>query len=208
MGLGLIGKKIGMSRFFDLKGNSVPVTLINVFNNYICMKKKIIHNSFQIVFGLKNIFNLNNSLFNHYVKHNIFFFGLLKEFRISLYDMNRFYSGDLIPINIFFVNQYVTLTSRSIGKGFSGVVKRFNFKAGSSTHGNSKSHNIPGSIGMSQDPGRVFLGKKMPGHLGNNFCSIKKLKILKIDFNKNIFYIKGSVSGCSNSFIFITPDNI
>ncbi|ASS47029.1 50S ribosomal protein L3p (L3e) [Candidatus Nasuia deltocephalinicola] len=208
MSLGLIGKKIGMSRLYNIKGHYIPVTLINVFNNYVVqIKKNINFNSFQLSFCFKNIFNLNNSLFNHFFKYNVYFYGIIKEFKVNNYDFNRFFSGDLIPINIFYINQNINIFGKSIGKGFSGVIKRFNFKSGPSTHGSSKFHNSSGSIGMSQDPGRVFLGKKMAGHLGFKNFFIKNLKILKIDFSNNIIFVKGSVIGCTNSYITIIPSD-
>lgn len=203
MSLGLLGRKIGMSRFYNSKGDFIPVTLVNVYNNYLL---KSCNNFFQIVFGKKNILNLKNPLFFHYLKYNVFFEGILKEFKVNNFDFNKFKCGDNIPMNIFYINQKINVLSKSIGKGFCGVIKRFNFKSSGNTHGNSKSHRKPGSIGMNQDPGRVFRGKKMSGHLGNKYIFIKGLKIIDIDFEYNIFFIKGSISGSLNSYIFILPE--
>lgn len=201
MSLGLIGKKIGMSRLYNFKGEFIPVTLINVFNNFIF---KPFNNFFQIILGEKNIFNIKNSSFFYYIKYNIFFCGFLRGTKVSSFDFSFFSSGDFIPLNIFYINQRVNVRGCSIGKGFSGVIKRFNFSSGDSSHGNSKSHNKPGSIGMNQDPGRVFKGKKMAGHLGNKYIFIKNLKIIKIDFDYNIIFIKGGVPGGFNSYVFIS----
>lgn len=204
MSLGLLGKKIGMSNFYNSKGDFIPVTLVNVFNNYLV---KSFNNFFQIVFGNKNILNFKNPLFFHYLKYNVFFGGILKEFKVNNFDFNNFNSGDNIPMNIFYINQKINVLSKSIGKGFSGVMKRFNFKSIGNTHGNSKSHRKSGSIGMNQDPGRVLKGKKMAGHLGCKYIFIKNLKIINIDFDYNIFFIKGSISGSLNSYIYIFPSN-
>lgn len=208
MSLGLIGKKLGMTRIFSSNGKSIPITLIYIPNNYIIQIKNIIDNkymSFQLSCILKKKKRSNKAILGHYLKSKIHVCKILKEFKINNFDLNKFNLGEILPLNIFYINQKVDVMGISIGKGFSGVIKRYNFKSGRATHGNSRSHNKAGSIGMNQDPGKVFLGKKMAGHLGCNRNTIQNLKIIRIDFIYNVIFIKGAVPGCKNNNVFITP---
>ncbi|WP_259286103.1 50S ribosomal protein L3 [Candidatus Nasuia deltocephalinicola] len=191
-----LGKKIGMSYIYNKNGFYIPSTVIYIYNCYIFKNLKFLNNYF---------FTL--SYFSSYLnyKKNINYF---KKVGVNKYDFLTFNLNDLIPLNIFYINQKVNVFGISIGKGFSGVIKKHKFKSGDATHGNSKSHNKPGSIGMCQDLGRVYKGKKMPGRLGSKKIFLKNLKILKIDFYYNIFYLNGCVPGFKNSDLFIFPKYI
>ncbi|BEH03950.1 50S ribosomal subunit protein L3 [Candidatus Nasuia deltocephalinicola] len=192
--IGFLGKKISMSYLYDSFGNYNPVTILSIYDCY--------------VFDLISINNFYFAIISYY-SNNFYCFNkskfFLKQFFISYFDYSNFNLFEKISLNIFYINQKINVSGISIGKGFSGVIKRYNFNSGYASHGNSKAHNKPGSIGMCQDPGRVYPGKKMAGHLGSKKTFIKNLKILYIDFNYNIFYIKGSVPGFINSNIIIYP---
>ncbi|XXS36664.1 MAG: 50S ribosomal protein L3 [Candidatus Nasuia deltocephalinicola] len=190
----LIGRKIGMIHIYDKLCNLIPVTLVSIFNCYVSEVFKVF-NKFTF-FILSYFFN------NIFLKSKIF----SKNFKVSFYDFLQFNLNDHLPLNIFFINQSVNVFGITIGKGFSGVIKRHNFKSNNKSHGNSKSHNKPGSIGMCQDPGRVYPGKKLPGRLGGKKSFLKNSKILKIDFFYNIFYLKGNIPGFNNSNVIISPN--
>ncbi len=191
-----LGKKIGMSYIYNKKGYYTPLTVVYIYNCYIFKIFKFLSDYFFI-------FSYFSSFFNYKKKKNYF-----KKSSVSKYDFFNFKLNSLVPLNIFYINQNVNIFGISIGKGFSGVIKKHNFKSGGSSHGNSKAHNKGGSIGMCQDPGRVYKGKKMPGRLGSKKVFLKNLKILKIDFYYNIFYLNGSLPGFKNSNLFISPKYI
>ncbi len=191
-----LGKKIGMSYIYNKYGFYVPLTIVYIYNCYIFKIFKILNDRFFIFSYFSNFFNYKKKKY------------ILKKSDINEYDFFNFKLNDLIPLNIFYINQKVNVFGISIGKGFSGVIKKHKFKSGDATHGNSKSHKKPGSIGMCQDPGRVYKGKKMAGRLGSKKVFLKNLKILKIDFYYNIFYLNGNVPGFKNSNLFIFPKYI
>ncbi len=185
-----------MSYIYNKEGYYTPLTIVYIYNCYIFKTFKFLSNYFFI-------FSYFSSFFNYKKKKNYF-----KKTNVSKYDFFNFKLNNLVPLNIFYINQKVNIFGISIGKGFSGVIKKHNFKSGDSSHGNSKSHNKPGSIGMCQDLGRVYKGKKMPGRLGSKRIFLKNLKILKIDFYYNVFYLNGSIPGFKNSNLFISPKHI
>ncbi|WP_259285970.1 50S ribosomal protein L3 [Candidatus Nasuia deltocephalinicola] len=191
-----LGKKIGMSYFYNKKGQYVPLTVVYIYNCYIFKTFKFLNKYFFI-------FSYFSSFFN-YKKEKKYF----KNCDVTEYDFFKFKSNNFIPLNTFYINQRINIFGISIGKGFSGVIKKHRFKSGDSSHGNTKSHNKPGSIGMCQDLGRVYKGKKMPGRLGAKKIFLKNLKILKINFNYNIFYLNGNIPGFKNSNLFISPKYI
>lgn len=182
----MIGKKIGMSCLYNKNGSMIPVTIIDVSNNFVTQIKNIKKDkyfSIQISYGKNKISsNMKKPLIGHFYKSKTKYNYIIKEFKNKRY--SKFNLGERIKINIFNLNQKVSIKGKSIGKGFSGTIKRHNFSSGRASHGNSRSHKSPGSVGMCQDPGRVFKGKKMCGQLGNKNCTIRNLEILKID-NKN-----------------------
>ncbi|WMC18762.1 MAG: 50S ribosomal protein L3 [Enterobacteriaceae bacterium PSpicST2] len=202
--IGLIGKKIGMSRIFNKNGFSIPISIIKIENNYVTQIKNIIkdgYNAIQIVTGYKK--KHNKSEIGHLKKSGINQGLKLFEFRIS--KKKKINLGEKINLNIFLNIKVVDITGISKGKGFSGTIKRWNFNSQDNTHGNSLSHRVPGSIGQNQTPGKVFKGKKMAGHLGNKRITIQNLKIVKIDIIKKILFIKGSIPGSIGNDIIIKP---
>ena len=195
MAIGLLGNKIGMTQIFDESGNIIPVTILKVgpcVITQIKTKSKDGYNSIQIGYGNVSSKTLTQPELGHLQKSNIQPLKYLKEFRIS--DNNQFQIGQVLNVDAFSPGQLINIRGKSIGKGFSGLQKRYNFARGPMTHG-SKNHRAPGSIGMGTTPGRVLPGKKMAGQLGNKITTIKKLKIIQINTEENILVMKGSVPG-------------
>ncbi|CUR53321.1 50S ribosomal protein L3 [Buchnera aphidicola] len=204
--VGLIGKKIGMTRLFTIEGLSIPATVIEIKKNIItCIKtvQKNLYNSIQVTTGIKKIQQIKKPEAGHFLKLGIRVGSGLWEFKCS--DIHKFYCGQKLSVSFFSKIKKVDITGISKGKGFSGTVKRWNFSMQDATHGNSLSHRVPGSIGQNQTPGRVFKGKKMAGHLGNSRVTIQSLKIIKIDESKNLLFIKGGVPGCTGGYLKIRP---
>ncbi|XZR53106.1 MAG: 50S ribosomal protein L3 [Enterobacteriaceae bacterium] len=200
--IGLIGKKIGMSRIFKKDGYSIPVSVIKIESNYITQIKNIEKDGYyaiQVTTGFKKKYNKSEK--GHFKKTNIKPGLGLWEFRIS--KENNLNLGKEINLNIFLKIKKVDVTGISKGKGFSGTIKRWNFSSQDSTHGNSLSHKAPGSIGQNQTPGKVFKGKKMAGQLGNKRVTIQNLEIIKIDIVKKLLLVKGSIPGSIGNNIII-----
>lgn len=195
MAVGLLGNKIGMTQIFDESGNIIPVTILKVGPCLITQLKTIEkdgYNAIQVGYGNVSNKKLTQPELGHLQKSNIQPLKYLKEFRIN--NENEFEIGQVLDVDIFSEGQLVNVRGKSIGKGFSGLQKRYNFARGPMTHG-SKNHREPGSIGMGTTPGRVLPGKKMAGQLGNKIATIQKLKIIQINTEENILVIKGSVPG-------------
>jgi large subunit ribosomal protein L3 len=197
MKLGLLGRKLGMTRLFLSDGQAVPVTVIEVKPNYVSQIKNLEqdgYNALQLTSGQKKSSRVNKALAGHFAKANIEAGDLIAEFRLTDASTNNV--GDSIIISdVFSEGHYVDVAGTSKGKGFAGTVKRHNFRTQDATHGNSRSHRVPGSIGQNQTPGRVFKGKKMAGHMGSERVTVQSLQIMKIDQDKNIIMIKGAVPG-------------
>lgn len=196
MVLGLLGNKIGMTQIFDESGNIIPVTILKVGPCNITQIKTKVKNGYdsvQIGYGNVSSKSLTQPELGHLQKSNLQPLKYLKEFRITN-ESGEFQIGQTLNVNSFLPGQFVTIQGKSIGKGFSGLQKRHNFRRGPMTHG-SKNHRAPGSIGMGTTPGRVLPGKKMAGQLGNKIRTIKNLKIIQINPEENILVIKGSVPG-------------
>jgi len=204
--IGVIGKKLGMTRIFSKEGISIPVTAIEVQDNRITQVKSLqldCYKAIQVTTGVKKSNRLKKPEAGHFIKSGVKIGRGLWEFRIS--DNQEFQVGKVININIFNDVKKVDITGVSKGKGFAGTVKRWNFRTQDATHGNSLSHRVPGSIGQNQTPGRVFKGKKMAGHLGNVRVTVQSLKIVKIDVKRNLLLIKGSVPGVTGGDLIIKP---
>ena len=206
MSIGLIGKKSGMSRLFLEDGESVPVTAVSVCGNFISGIKTKEKNGYDAVqlSKIEKSNNLNKSQIEFFKKINITP-GSLVEFRVTHQNESSFEIGNHITADIFEVDQYVDISGTSKGKGYAGVIKRHNFSMQDATHGNSLSHRAHGSIGQCQTPGRVWKGKKMSGQMGNVKKTVQNLKIVEIDVENNVIYIKGSVPGFNGSQIQIKP---
>jgi len=209
MSLGLIGKKIGMTRVFTENGNSLPVTVVDVSGNRITQIKtqeKDGYCAVQLAYGKKRAVRVNKPLAGHYSKAGAEAGEIIKEFRVNSGDgLEQLENGSSIEIDIFQEGQKVDISGISIGKGYAGTIKRHNFSANRTTHGNSKAHRKPGSIGMAQDPGRIFPGKRMSGQMGNVRKTIQNLEIIRVDKERNLLLIKGAVPGSTGNNVLIRP---
>ncbi|ARC54950.1 50S ribosomal protein L3 [Candidatus Riesia sp. GBBU] len=202
--IGMIGKKIGMTRIFDKNGISIPVTVIRLHDNQIIYIKNISDKNckvIQVSVEEKKTKYIKKSEIGYFSKFGLKVGKIVREFKTK---ENKVYSiGEKIRISNLKNVKVVDITGISKGKGFSGTIKRWNFRSQDSSHGNSLSHRAPGSIGQNQTPGKVFKGKKMAGRMGNNRVTIQNLKIIHIDSEKNILLVKGSVPGRKNSVVLI-----
>ena len=207
MSIGLIGIKTGMTRVFDESGVSIPVTVINVDSNRISQIKtaeKDGYNAIQVAYGKQKESRVNKALLGHYKKSNLEPARGQIEFRVSNIE-DEMKVGSDIKVDSFKAGEHVDITGKTLGKGFQGGVKRHHFKTQDATHGNSISHRALGSTGQCQDPGRVFKGKKMPGHLGSVSRTIQNLTIVKVMSEENIMLVKGSIPGHKGSYVVIKP---
>lgn len=208
MSLGLIGTKIGMSRMFFENGTTVPVTLVKIDENLKITQIKIkdvndIYTAIQVTSGKRKIKNVTKPLIGHYNKAKVTPGIGLWEFRVNLEELKEREIGQKIDITIFEKGQKIDVKGISKCKGFSGVIKRHNFSSQRASHGNSLSHNAPGSIGQCQTPGRVFKGKKMAGRMGNKNTTIKNLEIINVNKENNILLIKGAIPGYNGRTIIL-----
>jgi len=205
--VGLLGNKIGMTQIFDESGNIIPVTILKVgpcVVTQVKMKSKDGYDSIQIGYGNVASKSLTQPELGHLQKSNIQPLKYLKEFKTT--EEDEFSIGQVLNVDSFSAGEFVNVRGKSIGKGFSGLQKRYNFTRGPMTHG-SKNHRAPGSIGMGTTPGRVLPGKKMAGQLGNKITTIKKLKVIQINSEENILVIKGSVPGKPGNLLSIVSSD-
>lgn len=209
MGIGLIGRKIGMTRIFTENGDSLPVTVIDVSNNRVTQIKKNEtdgYSAVQLTFGKRKATRINKSEKGHFSKAGVEAGSVAKEFRVQAEEiLNQVQCGKVIECNIFKVGQKVDISGTTIGKGYAGTIKLHNFSSNRGSHGNSKAHNKPGSIGMAQDPGRVFPGKRMSGHMGNVKRTVQNIEILRIDNERNLLLVKGAVPGSKGRDVIVRP---
>jgi len=205
--LGLLGNKIVMTQIFDESGNIIPVTILKVGPCIITQIKTTLtdgYNAIQIGYGTVSNKSLSQPELGHLQKSNIQPLKYLKEFRVN--DPSEFSVGQVLNVESLAAGQFIDVTGKSSGKGFSGLQKRYNFTRGPMTHG-SKNHRAPGSIGMGTTPGRVLPGKKMAGQLGNKTANTKKLKVIQVNENENILVVKGSVPGKPGNLLSIRVSN-
>jgi large subunit ribosomal protein L3 len=208
MSLGLLGRKVGMMRIFTDDGDSIPVTVLDVSNNRVAQIKTPETDGYaavQVAFGQRRASRVNKAAAGHFAKAGVEAGTMLKEFRIDAAKAAEFKTGDAINVSMFEVGQKIDVQGTSIGKGYAGTIKRYNFASGRATHGNSRSHNVPGSIGMAQDPGRVFPGKRMTGHLGDVTVTTQNLEIARIDAERQLLLVKGAVPGAKNGQVVVSP---
>tara|TARA_B100000029_G_scaffold506634_1_gene589729 strand:+ start:1349 stop:2059 length:711 start_codon:yes stop_codon:yes gene_type:complete len=202
--IALIGKKLGMSREFYKTGQSVPVTILKMEKGRVIQlinKDKRGYNAVQIGYGKIKNSKLNKPMKGFFAKKNTEAKKILKEFRVENFESYK--EGNEIGLEIFKDIKFVDVKSRTIGKGFAGVMKRHNFSGLRATHGVSVSHRSHGSTGQRQDPGKVFKGKKMAGQMGNKIRTIQNIEIIKADTENNLLYLKGSIPGSKNSEVII-----
>lgn len=208
MKLGLIGKKIGMSRVFAESGQSIPVTILDVSNNRIVQLKNEITDGYtaaQVAYGNKKVSKLTKAEAGHFSRAGVEAGEVIREFRLEDTELKTLELGEKINIKSFTVGDKVDVTGFTIGKGFAGTIKRHNFSSNRASHGNSKAHRKVGSIGMAQDPGRVFPGKKMSGRLGGQKNTTQNLEIIRLDDERGLIYIKGAVSGGKGGIVIVKP---
>jgi large subunit ribosomal protein L3 len=208
MSLGLVGRKIGMTRVFTEDGSSLPVTVLEVSNNRITQIKSVDtdgYSAVQLAHGVRRASRVTKAAAGHYSKAGVEAGSKVKEFTVSVAQTSELKAGSVVSVEIFKAGQLVDVTGTTKGKGYAGTIKRHHFKSGRASHGNSKSHNVPGSIGMAQDPGRVFPGKRMTGHLGDVQRTVQNLEIVRVDVARQLLLVKGAVPGCINGSIVVRP---
>ena len=206
MSLALIGRKVGMTRVFTEDGTSIPVTVLEVLPNRVTQIKTIAsdgYTSLQLAYGATKATKLDKALTGHYAKAGVTAGIGLHETAIKEEDVANFPLGTNITVENFKEGQLVDVTGTSIGKGYAGVIKRHHFRSNRASHGNSRSHNVPGSIGMAQDPGRVFPGKRMSGHLGAVRVTTQNLVIVRVNTSKNLILIRGAVPGSKGGDVLV-----
>jgi large subunit ribosomal protein L3 len=208
MTLGLVGRKVGMTRIFSDDGDSLPVTVLDVSDNRVSQIKTGATDGYcavQVTFGKRRASRVNKALAGHLAKAGVEAGQVLREFRVPDEQLGELKVGAKIGVDVFKVGQIVDVTGISKGKGFAGVIKRHNFGSNRASHGNSVSHNKPGSSGQAQDPGRIFPGKRMAGHLGDETSTVQRLQIVRIDAERQLLLVKGAVPGSRGGDIVVHP---
>ena len=204
--LGLLGRKVGMTRIFTDDGDTIPVTVLDVSNNRVAQVKTAAtdgYSALQIAFGARKASRVTKPEAGHLAKAGVEGGTILKEFRVTADVAGQYKAGAVVPVSMFAAGQKVDVQGTSIGKGFAGTIKRHNFKSQRASHGNSRSHNVPGSISMAQDPGRVFPGKKMTGHMGDATITSQNLDIVRIDEARSLLLVRGAVPGAKNGHVVV-----
>jgi large subunit ribosomal protein L3 len=207
--LGLLGRKVGMMRLFTDDGDAVPVTVVDVSNNRVTQVKTQENEGYvalQVTFGSRKASRVNKPTAGHLAKAGVQAGEITQEFRVDADTAAKYAAGATLPVaELFAVGQKVDVQGTSIGKGFAGTIKRHNFGSQRASHGNSRSHNVPGSISMAQDPGRVFPGKRMSGHMGVDKVTTQNLDVIRIDEARQLLLIKGAVPGSAGGFVTVRP---
>jgi len=208
MSLGLVGRKVGMTRVFTEDGSTVPVTVLDVSNNRVTQIKTPESDGYaavQVAFGKRRPNRVGKPLAGHLAKAGVEAGHVLKEFSVEQGELANFKPGDVISVTIFQAGQKVDVSGTTIGKGFAGPIKRHHFSSNRASHGNSVSHNSAGSIGMAQDPGRVFPGKRMAGHLGDVASTMQNLEVVRVDEARQLLLVKGAVPGAKGGGVVVRP---
>ena len=206
--MGLVGRKVGMMRLFTDGGEAVPVTVVDVSNNRVTQVKTDESDGYtavQVAYGTRKASRVTKPEAGHLAKAGVEAGEVLKEFRVAADVAAGLKAGATIPVTTFAVGQLVDVQGTSIGKGFTGTIKRHNFGSQRASHGNSRSHNVPGSISMAQDPGRVFPGKKMSGHLGDVTKTVQNLDVVRVDEARQLLLVRGAVPGAKNGHVVVRP---
>ena len=206
--LGLLGRKVGMMRIFTDDGDAVPVTVLDVSNNRVTQVKTEETDGYvalQVAYGSRKASRVSKPEAGHLAKAGVEAGEVLKEFRVEAAVAAEYKPGSTLPVTMFAAGQKVDVQGTSIGKGYAGTIKRHNFSSQRASHGNSRSHNVPGSISMAQDPGRVFPGKKMTGHMGDETVTTQNLDIVRVDETRGLLLIKGAIPGSKGGFVTVRP---
>jgi large subunit ribosomal protein L3 len=204
MTIGLVGRKVGMTRIFTDDGVSVPVTVLDVSNNRVAQIKTEQADGYvavQLAYGVRRNSRVTKAEAGHFAKAGIGAAAALCEFRME--DVAAYAPGAAVGADVFQAGQLVDVSGVTQGKGFAGTIKRHNFRSQRATHGNSRSHNVPGSIGQAQDPGRVFPGKRMAGHMGAVQCTAQNLEVVRVDAERGLLLVKGAVPGARGGEIVV-----
>jgi len=208
MSLGLVGRKVGMTRVFTDDGAAVPVTVLDVANNRVTQIKTPEADGYaavQITYGKRRARRVNKAQAGHLAKAGAEAGELLREFPVSAEDLAKLKVGETVSVETFAVGQLVDVSGTTKGRGFAGVIARHHFSSNRASHGNSVSHNKPGSISMAQDPGRVFPGKRMAGQHGNVKRTVQMLKVIRVDAARGLLLVKGAVPGADGGHIIVQP---
>ena len=208
MSLGLVGRKVGMTRVFTDDGNAIPVTVLDVANNRVTQIKTPEtdgYSAVQVTYGKRRASRVTKPQAGHLAKAGVEAGVVLKEFTVSAEELAKFKPGDVVGVDTFEAGQLVDVQGTTKGRGFTGVITRHNFSSNRASHGNSRSHNTPGSISMAQDPGRVFPGKKMAGQWGNTTRTVQTLTVVRVDAERGLLLVKGAVPGFDGGHIVVHP---
>ena len=208
MSLGLVGRKVGMTRIFTDDGDSVPVTVLDVTDNRVVQIKKPDTDGYtavQVTYGKRRASRVSKAQAGHLAKAGVEAGTLTREFRVAEGDLANLQVGGQIGVDVFKIGQKIDVSGTTQGKGFSGVIKRHNFGSGRASHGNSRSHNTPGSTGQAQDPGRVFPGKRMPGQYGNVSSTVQNLVVVRVDAERGLLLVRGAVPGSKGGHLIVRP---
>jgi large subunit ribosomal protein L3 len=208
MSLGLVGRKVGMTRVFTDDGDTVPVTVVDVSNNRVTQIKTPENDGYcavQLAYGQRRPARVVKAAAGHFAKAGVVAGHTLREFRVNADQLASLTVGGAVGADIFKVGQLVDVSGTSQGKGFAGVIKRHHFSSNRASHGNSVSHNKPGSIGQNQDPGRVFPGKRMAGHMGAARSTVQNVEIIRIDTERQLLLIRGALPGSRGGGVTVRP---
>lgn len=208
MSLGLVGRKIGMTRVFTEDGDTVPVTVVDVSNNRVTQIKTPETDGYaavQVAYGKRRPGRVNRAAAGHFARAAVEAGHILREFRVNAGETASFKVGSAVGADLFKVGQKVDVSGTSQGKGFAGVIKRHHFSSNRASHGNSVSHNKPGSIGQNQDPGRVFPGKRMAGHLGAARSTVQNVEVIRVDAERQLLLIRGALPGSRGGDVTVRP---
>jgi large subunit ribosomal protein L3 len=208
MSLGLVGRKVGMTRIFSEDGVSIPVTVLDVSNNRVSQVKTAATDGYtavQVAYGTRKPSRITKPVAGHLAKAGVEAALGLAEFRVAADAVAEFQPGSALSAEIFQAGQMVDVSGVTQGKGFAGTIKRHHFKSQRASHGNSRSHNVPGSIGQAQDPGRIFPGKRMSGHLGAVQRTVQNLEVVRVDSERQLLLIKGAVPGPKGGDVVVCP---
>jgi len=208
MTIGLVGRKVGMTRIFTDEGDTLPVTVLDVSDNRITQIKTPDSDGYaavQVAFGKRRASRVVKPLAGHLAKAAVEAGHTLKEFRAKPEELTELKVGGKLGVDLFKVGQKVDVSGISIGKGYAGVIKRHNFSSNRASHGNSISHNRPGSTGQNQDPGRVFPGKRMAGHMGNVRRTVQNLVVVRVDTERQLLLVRGAVPGSRGGDVVVRP---
>ena len=207
--LGLLGRKVGMMRLFTDDGDAVPVTVVDVSNNRVTQIKTQDNDGYvalQVTFGSRKASRVTKPVAGHLAKAGVEAGEIIREFRVTADAAAQFQAGGTVPVSsLFTVGQKVDVQGTTIGKGYAGTIKRHHMSSQRASHGNSRSHNVPGTIGMAQNPGRVFPGKRMTGHHGDVTKTTQNLDVIRIDEARQLLLIKGAIPGSKGGFVTVRP---